>query len=112
MGEDNKNLFGDIVPDDGEKLIKLSGSVEQVIYANEENGYLVCDLGTDDDDLITITGIMPYVNEGDSLIVYGEWKHNPKYGRQFVVSQYERYQRNFALPLLGRDQGNRQKDRT
>ena len=91
MGEDNKNLFGDIVPEDGEKLIKLSGSVEQVIYANEENGYLVCDLGTDDDDLITITGIMPYVNEGDSLIVYGEWKHNPKYGRQFVVSQYERY---------------------
>ena len=91
MGEDNKNLFGDIVPDDGEKLIKLSGSVEQVIYTNEENGYLVCDLGTDDDDLITITGIMPYVNEGDSLIVYGEWKHNPRYGRQFVVSQYERY---------------------
>ena len=91
MGEDNKNLFGDIVSDDGEKLIKLSGSVEQVIYTNEENGYLVCDLGTDDDDLITITGIMPYVNEGDSLIVYGEWKHNPRYGRQFVVSQYERY---------------------
>ena len=91
MGEDNRNMLGDIVPEDGEKLIKLSGSVEQVIYANEENGYLVCDLGTDDDDLITITGIMPYVNEGDSLIIYGEWKHNPKYGRQFVVSQYERY---------------------
>ena len=91
MGEDNRNMLGDVVPEDGEKLIKLSGSVEQVIYANEENGYLVCDLGTDDDDLITITGIMPYVNEGDSLIVYGEWKHNPKYGRQFVVSQYERY---------------------
>jgi exodeoxyribonuclease V alpha subunit len=67
------------------------GSVEQVIYYNEENGYMVCDLGTDDDDLITITGIMPYVNEGDSLTVWGEWKHNPKYGRQFSVSQYERY---------------------
>ena len=91
MGEENRNLFGDIVADENEKLIKLSGSVEQVIYANEENGYMVCDLGTDDDDLITITGIMPYVNEGDSLIVYGEWKHNPKYGRQFVVTQYERY---------------------
>lgn len=91
MGEENRNLFGDVVADENEKLIKLSGSVEQVIYANEENGYMVCDLGTDDDDLITITGIMPYVNEGDSLIVYGEWKHNPKYGRQFVVTQYERY---------------------
>ena len=91
MGEENRNLFGDVVADENEKLIKLSGSVEQVIYANEENGYMVCDLGTDDDDLITITGIMPYISEGDSLIVYGEWKHNPKYGRQFVVTQYERY---------------------
>ena len=100
MSEENRNLFGDIVQDENEKLIKLSGSVEQVIYANEENGYLVCDLGTDDDDLITITGIMPYVNEGDSLIVYGEWKHNPKYGRQFVVSQYERYMPANASAIL------------
>ena len=100
MGEENRNLFGDIVADENEKLIKLSGSVEQVIYANEENGYMVCDLGTDDDDLITITGIMPYINEGDSLIVYGEWKHNPKYGRQFVVSQYERYMPANASAIL------------
>ena len=100
MGEENRNLFGDIVPEENEKLIKLTGSVEQVIYTNEENGYLVCDLGTDDDDLITITGIMPYVNEGDSLIVYGEWKHNPKYGRQFVVSQYERYMPANASAIL------------
>ena len=100
MSEENRNLFGDVVREENEKLIKLSGSVEQVIYANEENGYLVCDLGTDDDDLITITGIMPYVNEGDSLIVYGEWKHNPKYGRQFVVSQYERYMPANASAIL------------
>ena len=59
---------------------KLSGCVEGIIYANEENGYTVCDLGTDDDDIVTITGIMPYLSEGDRLVVYGEWKHNPKYG--------------------------------
>ena len=100
MGEENRNLFGDIVPEDDGKLIKLSGSIESIIYANEENGYMVCDLGTDDDDLITITGIMPYVGEGDSLIVYGEWKHNPKYGRQFAVKQYERYMPADASAIL------------
>ena len=73
MAEENRNMFGDIVPEENEKLIKLTGSIENVIYCNEENGYIVCDLGTDDDDLITITGVMPYVGEGDSLIVYGEW---------------------------------------
>ena len=98
--EENKNMFGDIVADEDTSLIKLTGSIESVIYYNEENGYMVCDLGTDDDDLITITGIMPYVGEGDSLIVYGEWKHNPKYGRQFVVSQYERYMPANASAIL------------
>ncbi len=92
-------MFGEIVPD-GNGLIKLSGSVEYVIYSNEENGYTVADFGTDGDDLITITGIMPYINEGDSLILYGEWKHNPKYGRQFAVSEYERYMPQDASAIL------------
>ncbi len=67
----------------------LSGSIERVIYANEENGYAVCDLGTED-DLITIQGILPYIGEGDGVTVYGRWVHNPKYGRQFAVERYER----------------------
>ena len=100
MGEENKNMLGDLVPEENEKLIKISGSIENIIYYNEENGYMVCDLGTDDDDLITVTGIMPYVNEGDSLVVYGEWRHNPKYGRQFSVSQYERYMPANASAIL------------
>ena len=99
MSDKEKNLFGDPVADDG-GLIKLQGSVEHVIYSNEENGYTVADFGTDDDDLITITGIMPYVNEGDSLIIIGEWKHNQKYGRQFVVSEYERYMPANASAIL------------
>ncbi len=74
-----------------EKITAITGSIEHIIYYNEENGYCVCDLGTDNDDLITITGIMPYISEGDSVRVFGEWKHNAKYGQQFVVSQYERF---------------------
>ncbi len=93
------NLFGDIVPDEN-GILKLSGSVEHIIYSNEENGYTVADFGTDEDDLITITGIMPYVGEGDSLILYGEWKHNQKYGRQFAVSEYERYMPANASAIL------------
>lgn len=100
MAEENRNMLGDIVPEENEKLIKLTGSIENVIYYNEENGYTVCDLGTDDDDLITITGTMPYVNEGDSLIVYGVWRHNPKYGRQFCVEQYEKYMPANASAIL------------
>lgn len=83
-----------------EKVTVISGSIEHVIYYNEENGYAVCDLGTDNDDLITVTGIMPYISEGDSVKVYGEWRHNPKYGKQFVVSQYERFLPANATAIL------------
>ncbi len=77
-------------PMDDAGLIKLSGSIEHVIYSNEENGYAICDLGTDTDELITITGTLPYIGEGDIVTVYGKWVHNPKYGRQFKVEQSEK----------------------
>ncbi|MBQ9784844.1 MAG: ATP-dependent RecD-like DNA helicase [Clostridia bacterium] len=77
-------------PMDDLGVIKLSGSIEHVIYANEDNGYAICDLGTETDDLVTITGTLPYIGEGDVVTVYGKWAHNPKYGRQFKVEQFEK----------------------
>ena len=71
-------------------LVKLSGNIERVIYANDENGYAICDLGTDTDELVTITGTLPYIGEGDVVTVWGKWVHNPKYGRQFKVEQSEK----------------------
>lgn len=70
-------------------LTKLTGTVERIIYANEDNGYTVLDFGLED-DVITACGTMPYISDGDSLILWGNWVHNPKYGRQFKVEQYER----------------------
>ena len=74
-------------PKDG--LTQLKGTVEHIIYSNEDNGYTVMDVGLED-DVITACGIMPYISDGDSLILWGNWVHNPKYGRQFKVEQYER----------------------
>lgn len=84
----DEKFMREAVDDTG--LIKISGSIEHVIFSNEENGFAICDLGTDNDDLITITGIMPYIGEGDTITVYGRWVHNPKYGRQFKVEQSEK----------------------
>ncbi len=33
---------------------------------------------------------LPYVSEGDELTVFGKWIHNPKYGRQFQIEQFEK----------------------
>ena len=72
-------------------MTRLKGTVEHIIYANEDNGYTVLDLGVEEsDDVITACGILPYIGEGDLVILWGGWVHNPKYGRQFKVEQYER----------------------
>ncbi len=72
-------------------LQKLEGSVERVIFSNEENGYTICDMSVSENgEIVTVVGIMPMIGTGDHLCVYGKWIHNPKYGRQFSASQYER----------------------
>ena len=94
MAEDEKRMSGDRsspFPDGGdEDLIRLKGTVERIIYCNEENGYTVCDLGLENDDVVTAIGILPYAGAGDSLTLWGRWVHSPKYGRQFKIEQYER----------------------
>lgn len=71
-------------------LQKLEGSIEHIVYTNEDNGYTICDLAIDDDEIVTIVGIMPMLCVGDKMCVYGKWTHNQKYGKQFSVEQYER----------------------
>ncbi len=75
---------------EGEELERLVGSVEGIIYANEENGYAIFDFGTEQDELVTAVGTLPYLAEGDELTLIGKWVHNPKYGRQFRVEQFEK----------------------
>ena len=68
----------------------LRGVVEGVIYSNEENGYGIFDFSTQDYEVLTIVGTLPYVVEGDGLTVWGKWVNNPKYGRQFRVEEFEK----------------------
>lgn len=70
-------------------LVRLAGTVETIVYSNEENGYTVLDLECEGGELVTATGTMPYISEGDSVVLTGRWTHSPKYGRQFRVEQYE-----------------------
>ena len=71
-------------------LIRIDGVVEAIIYSNNENGYTVCDIECSDGEPATVTGIMPYLSEGDAASFFGKWIHSPKYGRQFRAEQFER----------------------
>lgn len=65
----------------------ITGSVEEIIFQNEENGYSVCDVDAEG-TLITVVGCMPYLSPGETITVTGEYKMHPLYGRQFSVSTF------------------------
>ena len=60
--------------------VELSGSVEDVIYKNADNGYTVINLGCDE-GLIAVVGNLGDVNEGERLSLRGGWITSPKYAR-------------------------------
>lgn len=67
----------------------LSGTVEEIVYKNDENGYCVCDLSVQD-TLITIVGYMPFITPGDLVEVEGEYTNHPTYGKQLSVSAFSK----------------------
>src|SRR5713101_8132154 len=73
---------------------RLEGSVESIVFRNEDNHYTVARFRTNDsgrlfrDDLATIVGTLPGVHVGELLAVEGEWERDPKYGRQLHITSF------------------------
>lgn len=73
-----------------EELLHIEGSVEKIIYQNEENGYTVCEIFTPSDELFVLVGNMPYLSEGETVSALGTWVNHASFGRQFKVEFYEK----------------------
>jgi exodeoxyribonuclease V alpha subunit len=67
---------------------KISGTVEEIIYNNENNGYTVGIIETSD-DVVTFTGLFSSITLGEHVKVEGDWMDHPRYGKQFQVKSYE-----------------------
>ncbi len=77
----------------------LTGTVERIVYQNDENHYTVARLKLAESaaatryraapDLTTVVGAMPGINVGETLLLNGEWQVNPQHGRQFKVQTFE-----------------------
>lgn len=61
----------------------ISGTVDSVIYQNEENGYTVLRLDVGEEEPVTVVGCIPGVAPGESLTAQGSWIHHATYGQQF-----------------------------
>jgi len=68
----------------------LKGTIEKIVFRNEENGYVVAKISSNshEENLLTIVGNMASVNVGENYELKGEWINNQKYGRQFSFKDY------------------------
>ena len=84
-------------------LIKILGTIEKLIYQSNDSWYSVCDVCTENNELITAVGIMPYVSVGEGIEAEGHWVTNKDYGKQFKVEAYKKTlpkQKNSILRYL------------
>lgn len=66
-----------------EELTELNGTVDSVIYKNDENGYAVIRMSLDNGENATVVGCFPYVAPGEMLTAEGAWMTHSQHGRQF-----------------------------
>ena len=68
----------------------LYGTVAAIIFQNQENGYTVLRLRSQDDEMITVVGTIPMTVVGERLAITGRWTSHASYGRQFEAELLER----------------------
>lgn len=67
----------------------VEGTVEEIIFCNEINGYTVCDIRCEQ-NTVTVVGYMPFLNVGETVKITGKWVNHPEYGDQFKAELYEK----------------------
>ena len=82
--------------DQENELLELSGTIDTIIYKNEENGYTVLRLRDGSDERITVVGCFPYAAPGETMIVSGNWMQHSVHGRQFKAEFAQRLMPNTA----------------
>lgn len=71
-----------------EELDALVGTIEEIVYHNDENDYTVLELIDSTGHLQTAVGYMTLAAEGEDVTLYGRWKVHAEYGEQFSFESY------------------------
>ena len=81
------------------KLQELQGTVERVVFRNEDNGWTVLDLEAEE-QLHKVVGVLPMASVGETLKLMGAWVEHPSFGLQFRAEYGERYLPTDASAIL------------
>ena len=68
---------------------KFEGTVEEIVYRNETNGWTVLSFRLDGSGRTSAVGVLPFLAPGEHVILDGELVEHRDYGEQIRVSSYE-----------------------
>ena len=68
----------------------VSGTIENVVYYNEETDYAVLEISDENGLLITAVGTVPIPAEGEYVSLRGKWGYHKEFGKQFVIENFEK----------------------
>ena len=68
---------------------KFEGTVEEIVYRNETNGWTVLSFRLDGSGRTSAVGVLPFLAPGEHVILDGELVEHRDYGEQIRVSGYE-----------------------
>lgn len=69
-------------------LETIVGEIVDIIYYNNYNGYTVADLDMQN-QLVTVVGFFPELQEGEKITILGKWITHPEYGMQFKAESFQ-----------------------
>ncbi|MHB0935205.1 MAG: SF1B family DNA helicase RecD2 [Armatimonadota bacterium] len=72
----------------GEDMLCLEGTLDNVTFHNEENGFTIARLRTFDREQVTVVGTFANPIPGESLQIWGKWETHRQYGPQFRIERY------------------------
>ncbi|MGI5948949.1 SF1B family DNA helicase RecD2 [Peptoniphilus sp.] len=70
-------------------MISVFGHVEKIIFKNDENGYTVAKIETEEDGEIVVVGYTSFFNENSSYEFLGDFTYHSRYGEQFKFEEYK-----------------------
>ena len=73
-----------------EKIESIKGTIENVVYRNENNDYTVLEIVDGEDNLITAVGVIPMSYEGEIVTLSGRWTYHKDFGKQFSFDSFDK----------------------
>ncbi len=79
--------------------LELKGQIEEFIYQNESNSYSIAVFNTENQEVVTVVGYLPFIAVGDTLKLQGKMVVHQEYGEQFKIETFEKLMPESAAAL-------------